>query len=306
MSIHQSPTAAAGQTALIVDRPGHSEFHLINGIRCHVRIWGDAGAPPLFLLHGWMDVSLSFQWVVDHLQRDWRVIAPDWRGFGLSGWSAGGYWFPDYYADLEALLAIYSPERPALVAGHSMGGVIACTYAGLRPERIARLVSLEGFGLARTSPTEAPARYRRWLDELASEPRFRVYGSFDALAARLQRDNPRLSADKAQFIARAWARETAPEQIEMLSDPRHKRANPVLFRIEELIACWKEVTAPVLWVFGRDSEGTGYLKDTPQQLAERKNAFRDYSEAWIEDAGHMMHHEQPAAVAGLIEGFLAP
>ncbi|MBX3651356.1 MAG: alpha/beta hydrolase [Burkholderiales bacterium] len=282
----------------------HSEFHDINGLRHHVRVWGDAAAPPLFLLHGWMDVSLSFQWVVDELQQDWRVIAPDWRGFGLSGWSAGGYWFPDYYADLEALLAIYSPDRPARVAGHSMGGVIACTYAGLRPDRIARLVSLEGFGLARTAPAEAPGRYRRWLDELATEPRFRVYDSFGTLAARLQRDNPRLGADKAQFIARAWARETAPDQVEMLSDPKHKRANPVLFRIEELIACWREITAPTLWVFGRNSEGTGYLKDTPEQLAERKGAFRDYREAWVEDAGHMMHHDQPAVVAHLIEDFL--
>jgi pimeloyl-ACP methyl ester carboxylesterase len=296
-------TATNAMTAAAM-KHSHSEFHEFNGLRHHVRLWGDAAAPPLFLLHGWMDVSLSFQWVVDELQRDWHIIAPDWRGFGLSGWSAGGYWFPDYYADLEALLAIYSPDRPALVAGHSMGGVIACAYAGLRPERIARLVSLEGFGLARTTPAEAPWRYRRWLDELATEPRFRVYNSFDDLAGRLRRDNPRLTADKAQFIARAWARETAPEQIEMLSDPKHKRANPVLFRIEELLACWREITAPTLWVFGRNSEGTGYLKDTPEQLAERRGAFRDFREAWVEDAGHMMHHDQPAAVARLIEDFL--
>ena len=57
-------------------------------------------------------------------------------------------------------------------------------------------------------------------------------------------------------------------------------------------------------MFGRNSEGTGYLKDTPEQLIERKNAFRNYREAWVEDAGHMMHHDQPAAVARLIEDFL--
>lgn len=286
-------------------KPGHSAFHEFNGLRHHVRLWGEAGAPPLFLLHGWMDVSASFQFVVDELRRDWRVIAPDWRGFGLSGRADGGYWFPDYYADLDALLAIYSPTQPARLVGHSMGGVIACTYAGIRPERAARVISLEGIGLARTAPAEAPGRYRRWLDELGAEPRFRVYGSFDELAARLQRDNPRLTAEKAQFIARAWARETAPDQVEMLSDPRHKRANPVLFRIEELLACWQEATAPVLMVFGRQSEGTGYLKDTPAQLAGRKAAFRNYHEAWIEDAGHMMHHDQPAVTARLIEEFMA-
>jgi pimeloyl-ACP methyl ester carboxylesterase len=285
-------------------KPGHSAFHDYNGLRHHVRIWGTPGAPPLFLLHGWMDVSASFQFVVDELQRDWQIIAPDWRGFGLTGWSAAGYWFPDYYADLDALLALYAPRQPVRLVGHSMGGVIACTYAGIRPDRVAQVVSLEGFGLARTTPAEAPARYRRWLDELVAEPRFRIYGSFDVLAARLRRDNPRLTEEKAQFIARAWACETAPDQIEMLSDPRHKRANPVLFRIEELIACWRQVTAPALWVFARDSAGSGYLKDTPQQLAERKGAFRDYREAWIDDAGHMMHHDQPAAVARLIEDFL--
>ena len=285
-------------------KSGNTTFHEFNGLRHHVRSWGAADAPLLFLLHGWMDVSASFQFLVDELKRDWHVIAPDWRGFGLTAWSASGYWFPDYYADLDTLLAIYSPEKPAQLVGHSMGGVIACTYAGLRPGRVARVVSLEGFGLARTTPADAPARYRRWLDELDTEPRFRIYDSFAALTARLRRDNPRLTEEKAQFIARAWAHETAPDQVEMLSDPRHKRTNPVLFRLEELLACWKEVAAPVLWVFGRNSKSAGYLKDTPEELAERKGAFRDYHEAWVEDAGHMMHHDQPAEVARLIEDFL--
>ncbi len=282
----------------------HSTFHELNGLRHHVRIWGPPSAPPLFLLHGWMDASASFQLVVDELHRDWRVIAPDWRGCGQSGWCAAGYWFPDYYADLEALLAIYSPDTPARLVGHSMGGVIACTYAGIRPARVAQVMSFEGFGLKRTHPGEAPERYRRWLDELAEEPRFRIYASFEALAARLRSENPRLTSEKAQLIARAWAHETATDKIELRHDPRHKRVNPVLFRIEELIACWRECTAPVMWVFARDSKGTGYLSDSPEQLAGRKGAFRDYREAWIEDAGHMMHHDQPAAMAALIEEFL--
>jgi pimeloyl-ACP methyl ester carboxylesterase len=185
-----------------------------------------------------------------------------------------------------------------------MGGVIASTYAGIRPHRVAKVISLEGFGLARTNPQDAPGRYRRWLDELTEEPRFRIYASFDALAARLQADNPRLSPEKAQFIARAWAYEAATDEIRLQHDPKHKRANPVLFRIEELMACWSACTVPVMWVLGRDSKGTGYLRDTPEQLAERKNAFADFREAWVEDAGHMMHHDQPAAVARLIDEFI--
>lgn len=284
--------------------PAQSHFHDIRGLRYHVRIWGDAHQPPLFLLHGWMDVSASFQFLVDSLRGQWRVIAPDWRGCGLTEWANGGYWFPDYYADLEGLLDIYAPEAPARLVGHSMGGVIACTYAGIRPQRVAKVISLEGFGLARTTPDLAPGRYRRWLDELRKPPRFSTYRSFDEVAKRLQRNNPRLGREAAAFLARHWAREESPGTIALVSDPRHKRVNPHLFRIEELLACWREVTAPVLWVFGRDSKGTGYLKDTPEQLAERKGAFRDFREAWLEDCGHMMHHDQPERLAQLIEDFL--
>jgi pimeloyl-ACP methyl ester carboxylesterase len=285
--------------------PDRTRFVDLNGHRHHIREWGAPGGPLLFLLHGWMDVAQSFQFVVDALEQPWHVVAPDWRGFGRSAWNPGGYWFPDYYADLDALLDHYSPDTPARLVGHSMGGVIACTYAGLCPDRVKTLISLEGFGLARTSPADAPARYARWLTELRQEPRFRHYENFEALAGRLRKDNPRLSADRALFIANAWAHAGATDRIEMLSDPKHKRSNPVLFRIDEMIACWKQVTAPTLWVFARQSEGTGYLQDSAEQLAERKAAFRQYSEAWIEEAGHMMHHDQPAAVAQLIEGFNA-
>lgn len=281
-----------------------SQFHEFNGLRHHVRLWGDADAPPLFLLHGWMDASASFDFVVAHLQRRWRVIAPDWRGCGLSGRPVGGYWFPDYYADLDALLALYSPDEPARVVGHSMGGVIACTYAGLRPQRIARLISLDGFGLARTSPADAVPRLRRWLDELREAPRFRSYTSIESFAARLRSENPRLDETRALAVAHAWALQGEDGRVELRHDPRHKRANPVLFRIEELLACWRECTAPVLWAFARDSKSSGYQTDTPEQLAERKGAFRDFRETWIEDSGHMVHHDQPAAVAKLIEEFM--
>jgi len=285
-------------------KQSESQFHDVRGLRYHVRTWGMAGAPKLFLLHGWMDVSASFQFLVDGFAREWHVIAPDWRGFGLTGWVREGYWFPDYYADLEALLALYQPHAPALLIGHSMGGLIACTYAGLRPERAAKVVSLEGFGLTRTRPEQAPARLRQWLDRLREPPRFRPYRSFDEVAARLKRDNPRLTDGKAAFLARHWAKENGDGTVMLRSDPRHKLPNPYLFRIEEMIACWRLATAPALWVFARESRRGGYLKDTPEQLAERKGAFRDYREAWLEDCGHMMHHDQPQRLARIIEDFL--
>lgn len=285
-------------------KPSRSEFHEIRGLRYHVRTWGAADAPRLFLLHGWMDVAASFQFLVDAFSREWHVVAPDWRGFGLSGWAREGYWFPDYYADLEALLDLYQPGTPALLVGHSMGGVIASMYAGIRPERVAKLVSMEGLGLARHAPDQAPRRYAQWLDQLRNPQGFKPYRSFDEVAARLKKNNPRLTGEHADFLARHWAKQLASGEVALLSDPRHKTFNPYLFRIDEAIACWRRIAAPVLLVSGKLSEIPGRMKDTPDQLAERKGAFRDRREVELEDAGHMMHHDQPQRLARIIEDFL--
>jgi len=286
-------------------RESKSEFHTIRGLRYHVRTWGDAAHPAFFLLHGWMDVSASFQFVIDSLQREWFVIAPDWRGFGLTQWAPAGYWFPDYYADLDALIDLYRPGTQTDIVGHSMGGNIVVHYAGVRPERVRRVITLEGLGLARSSPESAPRRMIQWLDAQREPPRFKPYANFRELAERLRANNPRLTQSKADFLAQHWGCETDRGTVELRSDPRHKIANPYPFRIDESLAIWRRVAAPVLLVNGKDSHIPGWLRDTPEQLAERRGAFRDMREIDIGDCGHMMHHDQPERVAALIEEFLA-
>ncbi len=286
-------------------KQSESHFHEFRGLTHHVRTWGADGAPKLFLLHGWMDVSASFQFLVDSLKSEWHVIAPDWRGFGLSQWTREGYWFPDYYGDLERLLDIYQPDGQAKLVGHSMGGVIAGMYSGIRPERVARLAMLEGLGLARRPATDAPLRYAKWLDDMREPPRFRPYAAFEEVAARLRRDNPRLSAERAAFLSRHWAKQLESGEVVLVSDPRHKMANPVLWRIEEALACWKRVTAPVLMVSGKDSNLSRRIKEAPEQYAERTAAFGNRREVTLDDCGHMMHHDQPERLAALLEEFFA-
>ena len=285
-------------------KTSRSEFHEIRGLRHHVRLWGEADRPKLFLLHGWMDVSASFQFLVDAFKQDWCVIAPDWRGFGLSGWSREGYWFQDYYADLDALLDIYTPGSPANIVGHSMGGNVACTYSGMRPQRVRKLASLEGFGAARNKPDMAPARYERWLNQLKKQPAFKPYASFEAVAERLRKNNPRLTEDKARFLAPHWAQQSAGGDIVLRFDPRHKIVNPVMNQVDQLIACWKRITCPVLWVLTNEVDMRNWRKDTPAELRERKQAFQNLSEILLEDSGHMMHHDQPEKLAAIIEAFL--
>jgi pimeloyl-ACP methyl ester carboxylesterase len=284
-------------------KPATSEFVEVRGLRYHVRRWGEPQAPQLFLLHGWMDVSASFQFFVDALARDWCVLAPDWRGFGESAWSPGGYLFADYLADLEALLDYYSPDEAATLVGHSLGGNVACIYAGVRPQRVRCAASLEGFGIQRAQPVEAPERYGRWLDEQAKAPRLATYPSLERVAWRLQKNNPRLTVDQAAFLAQHWARSGPDGGFVLKADPRHKLKSPVLYRLEEALACWRRARAPVLWIEGGASPIRAWLKEDDAGFAARLQAFADLRHEVVPGAGHMLHHDAPAAVAALVEDF---
>jgi pimeloyl-ACP methyl ester carboxylesterase len=261
------------------------------------------------MLHGWMDVSASFQFVVDALQHDWHVIAPDWRGFGLTDKAPGGtYWIPDYLADLDAILRHYTPDEPARVVGHSLGGNVAMVYSGVRPDRVAKLVNLEGFGLQAAAPEQAPQRYAEWLNEEQEPPAMSDYPSREAVAQRLKKNNPRLSNEKADFLAQHWAAQGEDGRWHILGDPAHKRINPVLYRIDEVLICWSRIAAPVLWV---EADQPHFLRWMDNRQAAREEVDRRIAHipavtrAVVGNAGHMLHHDQPKIVAGLIESFFS-
>jgi pimeloyl-ACP methyl ester carboxylesterase len=298
----------------IARKPSTSQFVDVRGERHHVLTWGRPESPPLVLLHGWMDVGASFQFLVDAFERDWYAIAPDLRGFGRSAWQAQGYWFHDYLADLEALLERFVPKQPVLLVGHSLGGNVVMNYAGARPDRVERAVSLEGFGIPAEAAEVAPKKVTAWLDAIAHPPRFRPYDSLAAVADRLQEKNSRLPRDKAEFLAQCWAKTLPDGRAELTSDPRHKLPFPHVYRIEESVAVWRSITAPVLWVAASDSEIPRWLERHPEGEAgadgldgvrRRLSYIRNGRLAIIDDAGHMLHHDQPAAVAREIEPFLA-
>jgi pimeloyl-ACP methyl ester carboxylesterase len=285
-------------------KTSESHFLKIRELRYHVRRWARPGAPKMVLLHGWMDVSASFQFMVDALRGEWDVYAPDWRGYGLTAWGKGDcYWFADYIADLDFLLQNIS-EAPVNLVGHSLGGNVAALYAGTRPERIGKLVNLEGFGLRATRPEQAPERYAKWLEELRAPPQLRPYDGFAELADRLRKGNKRLSKERADFLARHWGQEKDGKVV-LRADPAHKIVNATLYRYEEALACWKKVTAPVLWVEGEEWDTLKSFGPNAGQLIERRAAFPRLQHVSIPQSGHMLHHDQPEALAHAIEAFLA-
>jgi len=297
-------------------RTGQSRFVPIRNLRYHLTTWGDesqvtAQRPALVMLHGWMDVGASFQFVVDALagvEGDERfIVALDWRGFGLTETpGADTYWFADYLADLDAVLDAVAPAGPVDLLGHSMGGNVAMSYAGVRPGRIRRLVNLEGFGMPEAQPDQAPRRLAQWLDELRQPVQLRPYDSLQAVADRLIKNNPLLTPDKAAWLAPHWAGLGDDGHWHIRGNPAHKRVNPVLYRKEEVLAAWRLISAPVLWAEGDRTDvakwwGHRYPRsDFEARLAVVPRVQR----ALLSPCGHMLHHDQPHALAAHLSGFL--
>jgi pimeloyl-ACP methyl ester carboxylesterase len=294
-------------------RPSRSRYLDIRGLRYHLREWGPPEAPAartVWMLHGWMDVSASFQFVVDALAADWRVLAPDWRGFGLTERSgADSYWFADYLGDLDTLLDCVSPGAPVNLLGHSMGGNIAMLYAGIRPRRVRAVVNLEGFGLRATSASAAPHRYGLWLDGLKTGAKLRDYASLSDVEARLMKNNPRLTLDRAAFLAAHWAALDAHGRYVIAGDPAHRIVNPVLYRLDEMLECFKRIDCPVLWLQGEHTDVVKHIADDAiealREIDRRRALVARVASAVVPEAGHMLHHDQPETVARLLAEFLA-
>ncbi len=252
---------------------------------------------------------MSFQFLVDHLPKNWRLVSFDWRGFGASAHSGtDGYWFSDYIADLDFFIEHAQAQQwldqgAINLVAHSMGGNVAMLYAGIRPGKVARLVNLEGTGMPATKPGKAPERYRQWLKELHEPPSLRDYDSLDAVAGRLQKTNPRLPKDKALFLASYWAAGLDNGSYKLTSDAWHKGVNPVLYRVEEVMACWREITAPVLLALASDTDPWHQFIRQPA-YQRRLMAVQDLKVVEVPDTGHMMHHDQPLELSRIITQFM--
>ena len=303
-----------------VRRPARSVHVPVRDVHYHLQQWSDGEArPPLVLLHGWMDVAASWQFLVDALDAGFlagrTVLAPDWRGFGHSrGPACDHYAFADYLGDLDALLDHFCGDRSVDLVGHSMGGNVAMMYAGVRPERVRRLVNLEGFGMPATRPGQAPARYRRWLDEIKAlrggDKALRSHDDVDSVAARLMKTNPRLPRDQAEWLARQWA-EPRPAagggtRWHVLGDAAHRVVSAQLFRVEEMLALYAAISAPVLMVEASDNAMADWWQGS-YSLAEFHQRLQHVTRVehlTLPDCGHMLHHDQPLLLARHVQAFL--
>ncbi len=286
-------------------RASESQFLSVRGLRLHMRSWpaspATAEAPLRVILHGWSDTSATWQRLAEHLPADWNIAAPDWRGCGLSDRAGDTYIFADYLADFDGMLRELGNPQVDLI-GHSMGGQIAALYAGLRPERVRRLIILDALFLPPSDPTKAPARLREWLDEVHLPVADKTYDSLDELAHRTRKYHSGLDADGAREVAAAWSEPLDDGRVRLLADPRHRQRGPILYRDEEALAVFAEIQAPTLVL---DAESSNLSQMCPPTVRQKRlDAIPQHRHETLRECGHMMHFDAPERTAEAITNFL--
>lgn len=276
----------------------------VNGLSHHVITW-DGGGAPVVLCHGFLDIAWSWRDVARELAAAGRrVVAFDWRGHGESEWiGAGGYYhFPDYVRDLGELVrrAVGDDASPIDLVGHSMGGTACAMFSGAFPERVRRLVLIEGLGPPEQDLGDAPNRVRAWfrgLEDVRGKPR-RPMASIADVLTRMRVQNPDVPADLGALLAEKSTR-PAPEGTGRIwtFDPLHKTTSPMPFVKAAFLAFTSRITAPTLLVNG--SRGFRTPDDD-----ERASTIPDVRRVWVDGAGHMIHwtHARELA-AGMREHF---
>jgi pimeloyl-ACP methyl ester carboxylesterase len=287
-----------------VTSPRSRRLALPTGLTYNVLEWGPASAETtVVLVHGFLDLSWTWEDVAARLARRYHVIAPDLRGHGDSDWlGRGGYYhFFDYVPDLDGVIERCARKRLAIV-GHSMGGSIVSYWCGARPGRVAKLALVEGLGPPEiTSPV--PDRTGKWIDAWAearaSAPR--VMASVDDAVARLRKFDPLLSEESARRLVARGTDLVPGGGVAWKHDPLHLTAGPYLYRKDVAAQFWSKIECPVLCVDGADSR----MRVPDAEAVARMAHFKDARREVIAKAGHAVQRHQPDALAGLLEGFLA-
>jgi pimeloyl-ACP methyl ester carboxylesterase len=271
----------------------------------HYVDWGNEQAPPLLLVHGHRDHCRNWDWVAEALRDDYHIVAPDLRGHGDSQWMVGGnYSVVDYVYDIAQLIH-QRGLAPLRIVAHSLGGAVALQYAGVFPENLVKLVSIEGWGppaamLARRAATRPQERMRRWVGELrdlaAREPR--KYATLDEAVERMKEANPNLSPEQARHLTVHGMNQNEDGTYSWKFDNYVRASSPYYFNTDEMYELWSKITCPTLLVRGTQSWAGDPAQDG--RLARFQNARVES----IEGAGHWVHHDRIERFLEIVTPFL--
>jgi pimeloyl-ACP methyl ester carboxylesterase len=283
-----------------------SRFFVSQRLRLHYVDWGNPDAPPLVMVHGGRDHSRNWDWVASALARDWHIIAPDLRGHGDSAWTSdGSYGFAGFIADL-AQLVDQQRLAPVTLMGHSLGGNICVRYTGIYPDRVKKLVAIEGLGLSAKAIAERGGRpiadrMQAWIDEqrgLSSRLPHR-YPSIDEALKRMQEQNPHLSPEQARHLTQYGVNQNEDGTYSWKFDNYFRSRPPFEMTADDIHGLWRRVTCPALLVHGKESWASSPLADG------RAAFFSSARVVTVEGAGHWVHHDRLDLYLELVRDFLA-
>jgi pimeloyl-ACP methyl ester carboxylesterase len=279
-----------------------SHYFYSQRLKLHYVDWGSHDKPPLLLIHGGRDHARNWDWVAQDLRHDFHIVAPDLRGHGDSQWSIGGmYAMIDYTLDVAQLLDAVG-FFPVTIIGHSLGGSIALQYAGTYPDRVKKLVAIEGLGPPPGMIRDRPAheRMRDWVSEMQtlSRRRPRRYANLDEAVERMRDANPHLSPEQARHLTIHGCYRDEDGTYLWKFDNYVRAASPYLFNMRDARELWSQITCPVLLFRGTESWASDPEKDG------RATAFKSYELVNVERAGHWVHHDQLEIFLKTVREFL--
>ncbi len=275
-----------------------SRHYISQRLRLHYLDWGNEGKPPLILVHGGRDHAHSWDWVATDLRKHFHIVAPDLRGHGDSAWAVGGmYAISDFVLDLAQLFEALG-EFPVTIISHSLGGMISLQYTSLYPDRVEKIVAIEGLGPspdrhAKMEATPIDDRLRSWIDntqQLAGRTP-RSYPSIETAADRMQEANPFLSEEQARHLTIHGVARNEDGTYSWKFDNYVRSGAPYRLTEAEFKKLWSEITCPALLVRGTESWASDPVADG------RIDSFQNAEALDFEGAGHWVHHDQ-------LEGFL--
>jgi pimeloyl-ACP methyl ester carboxylesterase len=282
--------------------PASSRF-ISQRLRLNYVDWGNPEAPPLILQHGGRDHCRSWDWVAQELRHDWHVIAPDLRGHGDSEWSPEGHYGMDAFVyDFAQLVETLGYGQVTIVA-HSLGGSIATRFAGLFPDKVRKLVNIEGLGLGRRDgqpDDDAVTKLQRWIVEKrqASGRLPRRYASLREAYERMKAANGFLSDEQARHLTTHGVTRNEDGSWSWKFDNYLNVWSANDIAVEDKVRLWQAITCPVLLLWGEDSFAMSPARDG--RLAHFANAtLIEY-----DDAGHWLHHDQFDRFMGDLKAFL--
>jgi pimeloyl-ACP methyl ester carboxylesterase len=275
-------------------------------LRLHYAEWENPGAPTLVLLHGGRDHCRSWDWVAHELSKDWRIIAPDLRGHGDSEWSREGNYNLLAFVHDFVQLAQHLDAYPLTIVGHSLGGNIAVRFTGLYPDRVHKLVSIEGLGLppkmmAERLATGVHQRTRNWISEMeavASRPQRRSYLSLEHALQRMREASPNLNNAQVRHLTEHGVRQNADGSFSWKFDPYVRPISPIDLSPQEVAQLWAAITCPVLLCYGEDSWASN-----PEQDGRARH-FQNGAVRIFPRAGHWLHHDRFEMFISEMKAFL--